>query len=219
VLIVYRACSVGGLKERPIEDKRELVKTCFTSFLKAFGGVDYSLKILLDKPNTEFRELFKGHDVEESFYADFSEGNTRSFHRQIDIALEKGKDFLFVEDDYFWLDGKPVELALKEVDGFITPYDHPGYYSEDIHSYDKKVRVMGNHHWQRVISTTLTFGGKYEHLKQEAETMKKYGWADHPMWLNVTKRLPLYSPIPTLATHMETPHLSPCVDWPFLQTS
>ena len=45
--------------------------------------------------------------------------------------------------------------------------------------------------------------------------MKKYGWADHPMWLDITKRKKLYYPIPSLATHTEIEYLSPSIDWKY----
>ncbi len=221
MLIVYRACSTGNpQKIRPIEGKFELVKTCFNSFLKAFQDVDCKLVILLDKPTMEFRELFKGFEVEETYYSNFTEGNIYSFHRQIDLANESKDNFFFIEDDYFFLpsSGKIIEKALTDPDminGFLTPYDHPGYYSEETHNYKKEVKLLGGHHFQSVISTTLTFGGKYKSLVNEAQTMKKYGWTDHPMWCDITQRVPLYAPIPTLATHMETPYLAPGVNWSF----
>lgn len=217
--VVYRACSKGNpLKERPIKDKFELVKVCFSSFLRAFRGVDYKLTILLDKPNSDFRELFKGYDVEESYYSDFTEGNTKSFHRQIDLALKRKDKFFFIEDDYFFLPSAGKILSKVDLP-FFTPYDHPRYYDEEIHKYKKDVVISGNHHWQSVISTTLTFGGRYESLVSEADTMKKYGWMDHSMWCDITQRASLFSAVPSLATHMETPHLAPLIKWDFsLQT-
>lgn len=205
--IIYRACSVGSEKERPINGKIELVKFCFNSFKKAFEGLDYELIVLLDKPNNDLRNIFKGEQTEESFYSDFNEGNVRSFHRQLDLA--GGSDrFMLVEDDYYFVPGSGRKLLCLEFP-FFTPYDHPGYYTESTHDYKRNVEYTDGHHWQTVISTTLTFGGQGWALEQEMDTLKKYGWADHPMWCDITQRLPLYSPIPTLATHCETPHLSP----------
>lgn len=213
MLVVYRACSVGSSKPRPIEGKIELVRRCYESFLEAFKGVDYELKVLLDKPSAELREIF-GPDCEETFYGSFTEGNTKSFHRQIDLALEAEDDFLFVEDDYLWIPGagKVIQDTLEELP-FITPYLHPGYFTEDTHNYKKEVRLVNDRVWFGVVSTTLTFGGKYQSLLEEHETMRKYGWADHPMWCDITQRIPLYTPANTLATHCETPWLAPTYDW------
>lgn len=207
LLVIYRACPGGSLKERPIEPKEKLIEFCFTSFLEAFKDIDYKLKVLIDKPNTAMRNLFEDYDTEETFYPTFGEGNIKSFHRQIDLALTSDL-FLFVEDDYYFLpeSGPKLLKAIKEFD-FVTPYDHPGYYTEEIHKYKREVEYL-DHHWTTVISTTLTFGGNGETLRKEAKTMKEYGWADHPMWVDITKRRKLWCPIPSLATHMETPHLA-----------
>lgn len=215
MIVIYRACSVGTSKKRPIEDKIELVRICFNSFRDAFKGVKHDLIVLLDKPNQALRNIFEGiNKREEFFYPSFDEGNTGTFHRQIEIALERKDQFFFVEDDYYFLpeSGRKIVEALKHFD-FLTPYDHPGYYREKIHKYKRDIKLIGDQHWQTVISTTLTFAGKYGVLREEFATMQKYGWADHPMWCDITKRYKLWSPIPTLATHMEKPHLSPCVDW------
>jgi hypothetical protein len=209
MLIVYRATPVGSPKPRPIKDKEKLVKTCFRSFLKSFKGVKYDLVVLLDKPNESFRKFFKKHEVIESFNPDFNTGNIGTFHKQIDLVLErKPKRFFFVEDDYYFL--PHAGKIIDKVDlGFFTPYDHPRYYDESIHEYPREVILSGGHHWTTVISTTLTFGGKAKLLAKEAVTMKRYGWADHDMWSNITERRKLWCPVPTLATHMETPHLAP----------
>ena len=217
MFVVYRACSTGNPnKNRPIEGKINLVRICFNSFKEAFKDVDYQLKVLIDKPSNEIRKVFEDEDTEETFHSTFTEGNVKSFHRQIDLALGCADPFLFVEDDYYWLPGSGVKIAdaLGEL-SFITPYDHPRYYDEEIHNYPREIELVSGQHWADTMSTTLTFGGKHECLEKEAGTMKKYGWADHDMWCNITTREKLYAPIPTLATHMETEHLAPSVDWDF----
>lgn len=216
--VIYRACSVGSPdKIRPIKDKIELVDFCFKSFLEAFGGIEHDIVCLLDKPTNELRNIFKGLKTEESYFESFTDGNVGSFHRQLDLALESRDDFLLVEDDYYFLpdSGVCIESILKDIDGFFTPYDHPEYYKQERHRHPKSIRILGDRHWQSVDSTTLTFGGKYEALVKEIDVMKSYGWADEPMWNNITKRRNLWSPIPTLATHMETEFLSPVIKYPF----
>ena len=218
-IVIYRACSVGNpAKNRPIHhgDKAKMVEYAFGSFRKAFEDCAYDLVVLLDRPTDEMRAIFAGCQVEESYNSGLSVGNERSFHKQIKIALEAKQPFLFVEDDYYFLpdSGKKIITATQELP-FITPYDHPGYYTEATHLYKRAIRIVGGHHWGSVISTTLTFGGQYESLRDEAETMMKYGWADHPMWVDVTTRTPLYSAIPSLATHLESEWLSFVVKWPF----
>lgn len=214
MIIIYRACSTGNPeKKRPIQDKYELVSTCFASFKQAFKNTQHTLVVLLDKPTPQFRDIFKGEKMEETFYSTFDEGNIQSFHRQIEIALEAKQPFLFVEDDYYFLPsaGAYIEAFTASQTGFYTPYDHPDYYRDERHVYDRTIALAGCH-WGTVSATTLTFGGDYESLLKEHETMKRYGWADYPMWCDITKRVPLYAPIPTLATHMENDHLAPLFD-------
>lgn len=216
--IIYRACSIGNPeKERPIEDRYELLVACFTSLKIAFASIPHHITVLLDKPTDRYRNIYKGEDVQESFYSDFSEGNTKSFHKQLDLAIAGEDIFLLVEDDYLFLPhaGEIIYKTLTETedDIFITPYDHPDYYNVDTHAYDRAVKVIGMHHWGSVNATTLTFGGKKSSLLKEYEVMKRYGWADYPMWLDVTQRIPLYAPLPSLATHMETLHMAPLIDW------
>lgn len=213
--IIYRACSVGNPnKNRPIKDRVKLVQICFASFLDAFSTVDYDLTILLDKPTNEYRDVFEGFEVEESYYSNFNEGNIKSFHRQIDIALEAYDDFMFCEDDYYWLPsaGQTIEKAIKELP-LITPYLHPAYFAEGQFDYKKTVKLVGDHVWMETMSTTLTFAGQRDVLRSESKVMKSYGWADHPMFCDITKRVPLYTPIPSLATHMEVEWLAPTVNW------
>jgi hypothetical protein len=45
--------------------------------------------------------------------------------------------------------------------------------------------------------------------------MKLFGWADEPMWKEITKDHSLVQAVPSLATHMETPYLAPNIDWNF----
>lgn len=202
------------MKVRPISSRPELLTTCFQSFIAAFKGTEYDLTILLDKPTNEYRTIYKGYKVEESYYSDFNEGNTKSFHRQLDLAIEGKRQYLLVEDDYYFVPqaGKIISTCTLP---FFTPYLHPDYFSGHTHTEKKDVIDHKNTCWMSVQATTLTFGGQYDALLREYETMKKYGWADYPMWCDVTQREKLYTPIPTLATHMEHEMLSPFTTWPF----
>jgi len=213
--VIYRACSTGNTaKKKLISKKIDAVQICFNSFIRAFENTEIDLTVLLDKPTNELRDIFKRFKTEETYYSSFTEGNVKSFHRQIDIALQKKQDFLFVEDDYIFLpkSGKIIIDALDELP-LITPYLHPGYFSEKIHSYKKDIELVNGRCWMGVTSTTLTFGGKYDSLLKEYKTMKDYGWADHPMFCDITQRIPLYAPTETLATHIEIDFLAPGIDW------
>lgn len=214
---VYRTYPQENSKPRPFKGtKLELIKICFNSFLKAFEGVDLDLVILLDKTNNEHREIFKGYKTEESFYSGTIDSIVKSLHRAIDIALEKQNKFILVEDDHYFLPGagKIIEKALDDLE-FLTAYDHPAHYDLNSYNYKRDVRLIGGQHWITVMSTTHSFAGQYQALKDEADLIKSYGFRDHVAWCDVTQRHKLWCPIPTLSTHVETGQLAPNVVWPF----
>lgn len=221
--VLYRMCGSGSTtKHRPQDmDKSQLVQTCYNSFITAFMDVQPHVTFLIDKPTLDLVKLADAcpfqHDIEIFHFGDFNEGNIGTFHRQLDLAENMDK-VLFLEDDYYFLPdaGKIINEALEVFD-FLTPYDHPGYYNEPVHHYKREVEVAVGRHWQTVISTCLTFAGHGNTIKGIKDVMKDFGWADHPMWVEITKHYKLWSPIPSLATHMEVEYLSPNVSWGFME--
>lgn len=210
--IILRATSEGNPnKPRPINDRATMLAVCFDSFKQAFAEVDYTLICLLDKPTPWLRDIYMGETTEETNYNGFDQGNTRSFHRQLDLALESGDRYLLVEDDYLWLPEAGKILSKCSLP-FFSPYDHPDHYAGEYNP-PNTLTLDAGRHWRKDVSNTLTFGGQPDALKQEFQVLKSYGWVDDKMWKDVTQRVPLYSPIPTLATHLETYTLSPNIDW------
>jgi len=217
--VLYRLCPEGNpLKQRPIRPKLNLISACFHSFIKAFETVCPKVWFLVDKPSDELMEIVEGcpfpFKVETFRFGDWGSGNKGTFYRQLDIASGLEGKVFFLEDDYYFLPeaGKAIDEALDSL-AFLTPYDHPGYYTEEGHRYKREVRIAGNRHWQTVKDTTLTFATHANLVKHEIETMKFFGWVDVKLWAELSKRHQLWSPIPSLATHMETPYLSPVIDW------
>lgn len=217
--IIYRMCPEGNpAKQRPRGmNKMSVISLCLESVEKAFPGVH--ITFLIDKPNLEIVQLADSspnpHKIETFHFGSWEDGNIGTFHRQLDLAADMEK-VLLLEDDYYFVKGagKKIEKVLGELE-FLTPYDHPGYYTEDIHNYKRQVRVVGGHHWQTVDSTTLSFASTGQAIRGVMDTMKEHGWRDHYMWLEITKDHKLWSPMPSLATHMEAPFLAPAVDWWF----
>jgi hypothetical protein len=196
----------------------DLVRYCFISVMRAFRKVDCKFTFLLDKPNTELIDLVntcdRDYKISTSNIPDWSEANKQTFHKQLDIAEKCLDKVFFLEDDYYILPkaGPIIHDMLDNCD-FLTPYDHPGYYTEETHNYKRDVIFENGRHWQTVISTCLTFGTHSSIIRCEKKRMKEYGWSDHPMWCDLTKDYKLYSPIPSLATHMETEFLSFGINW------
>lgn len=224
ITIIYRCTPIESPnKIRPSGLKKlDLVNLCLSSALDAFN-FNVNWHILIDKPTYELTDLIEGkfaayerdsYKIETSNYLDWNGGNIGSFHRQIDIASEIDGKVLLLEDDYYLLPtaGNRICDALEDFQ-FISIYDHPGYYSESKHLHNATLcKNLFAQHWQAIGSTTLTFGSHGKIIAEYADHMKKFGWADSDMWESI-KGHRLWSPVPTLATHMESPWLSPNVDW------
>jgi hypothetical protein len=60
----------------------------------------------------------------------------------------------------------------------------------------------------------MTFGGHSDNFKKYMDVFKRNGYWDKPTWEELSMcGVKLYSPIPSLATHMDKEFLSPVVDW------
>lgn len=229
ITIIYRCTPIESInKIRPGNKKKiDLVNLCLGSAKEAFKGIDVKWILLIDKPNYDFVDMIESHfdpakdkyEMLTTNFADWNGGNIGSFHRQLDIASTINGKALFLEDDYFLLpeSGRKIVDALN-VFTWISIYDHPGYYTEDKHLKPSLCRNLYKQHWQLISSTTLTFAGFGGEIAKWADYMKAFGWADSDMWESMSEcktRTPiqLWSPIPTFATHMEIPQLSPTADW------
>lgn len=216
--VFYRITSIPSInKHRPIKgDKLDLIKFCLNSFVKAFPS--YNIHFIVDKPTYELMDVIDNcgakHTVETLQTDDWNSGNIASFHRQLDLASEVDDYVFFVEDDYYFRPIKNLQDILMDAldySDFVSPYQHP----EMVKKEKGLVNGFGEFSWRSIPSTTLTFATHSRHIRERLPLMKKYGWADEPMWLELTdeKGLSLVQPSPSLATHMETEWLSPSVDW------
>ena len=109
----------------------------------------------------------------------------------------------------------------------------------NLHNYRSNI-VLKSRHWRTVSSTTMTFLTKKSVLRKAVNYLRLYSSiGDYRMWLVLTKirrtnlnlrqtlhlyalaggRLligkpfKLWSPMPSLATHMVELYTAPCVDW------
>lgn len=220
--VFYRMCSHENTKLKPFKaSKLELITKCYRSFLKAFERIELKVIFIIDKPTCELVELvetcpFK-HEIETCDI-----GNVGTFHKQLEYAKDIEGNVLLLEDDYLWLpDSGSKFIDAMGVDSFVTPYDHPDYYRLDEHflwnNDTSGLEILGGHHWHSVRSTTLTFGGFGETFANWYEYMLPYGVNDFDMWNMITSgnngSSVLLSPIPSLATHVESDMLAPNIDW------
>jgi hypothetical protein len=185
------------------KDKLSLARLCLSSFRASLGSLRAKIFVLLDGCPPEFEslftELFEIADLELIRYEGI--GNRKTFSRQIDILLRQ--DFAdavyFAEDDYFYLPnqfGEMLEFLKSNPDvDFVSPYDHPDYYSLALHSGPQSARVNGSHTWRTAASTCLTFLTTKQTLAETSKVFRTYSFRnpDVCLWLSLTKQA-VFSP-------------------------
>jgi hypothetical protein len=175
--------------------------------VKAFPDIE--VHFIIDKPTFELVDLVKAcslkHTAEILRTLDWDSGNRDSYYRQLDLATEVDDKVFFVEDDYYFLPTAGQMVGVLDEFDFVTPYEHPEMINRG--------QETAKDGWFSIPSTTLTFATHGKLVKMNIELMKKYGWADEPMWKELTKKYTLVQPTPSLATHMESAWLSPSISW------
>lgn len=190
------------------DDKWKLVEMCHKSFLKA-GGDKYPTTYIID--SVDWGKIFKdyGEVVEIN-----SHKKVESLLTAYDVASKYDDKVLFVEDDYLW---KPDTLPLLDVAldvlPVLSPYDHPGHYTEDRFDHKYEIKLIGNQTYRTCPSNTHTFGLQREVFNQNVERFKKWGVEDHTMFSELNKTAQLWCPIPSFATHLATGCLAPNISW------
>lgn len=196
--IAYRI--YPGISKTPAifsEDKLRLSRFCLESFRSALGSLRVKLWVLLDDCPAEyeaiFQELFRGEELELVFFK--GRGNFHTFCAQVDILSEQDESKLvyFAEDDYFYLPGaieEMVDLVLGNSDAdFVTPYDHPDYYSHQLHNGRHYIKHSGKRHWRTASTTCMTFLTTKRtllHTKKQFLTYRKKN-NDASIWMSLTK--------------------------------
>ena len=216
--VFYRICPNLSTKS-PVfsDDKLALTMFSLRSFRKAFENIDYKITFILDSCPAIYREkINKLITADKTFFTGVEMGNRGSLLKQIELAalLENQDKVYLAEDDYIYLPGAGRKLveALDVFDS-VTLYDHPDYYQEPHKSYGGEVKIYAQHHWVSRISTCFSFGAKAEFIKENKRIITKYAPIDYQMWCDITKKSQLYSPIPSLATHLVAWLLAPNVNW------
>jgi len=185
------------------KDKFQLARFCLQSFRASLGSLRVKMFVLLDGCPSEFEDLFTklfdSKDLELIRLAGI--GNRQTFSRQIEVLLQQdyADAVYFAEDDYFYLPGQ-FEVMLNflrdcpDVD-FVSPYDHPDYYTLPIHSSPQLNRKYGNRHWRTAGSTCLTFLTTKKTLAKTQRIFRTYtyGNPDVCLWLSLTKQI-VFSP-------------------------
>lgn len=180
--------------------------TCLKSFAAA-GDCD---KIyMLDRcPDDWASELEKSGKVVRGEW-----GKRESLHAAFVESKKLKDDILFLEDDYIW---RPDTLSIlrEGLDrfGFVSPYDHPSYYTRGEPT-ATGLRIVGNNVWRLCTTNTHTFAVKREILDARYDDFDQNQFD----WLMYTKLavhgVNCFVPTTSLATHLVEGKLAYNVNW------
>jgi hypothetical protein len=181
------------------EDKLKLVELCLRSFQKSLGGLRVKLYVLLNAcpPEYEmlFRQIWPAQDLVFRHYQGVPQGTT--LHEQSKILLEQTDAELvfWAEDDYFYLPNQfrqAVDFIRENQDAdFVSPYDHPDFYTTDLHAFPAAQRSHAGKTWTSRLSNTHTILTRRSVLAEtRAIFLTFYGRVNYDlaMWMALTKR-------------------------------
>jgi len=215
MIVLYRIAPNYPTKSPFQSDKFSFFKKTLKSFINGFQDIEPKTIFLLDSC-PEYKKYIKdNYPFDKDFVLMNNAGNFGTYKKQIEIASQIDDYVYFQEDDYLYLKnvGNYILSALKEFD-FVTPQDEYLYYfNEPRHIGKYEIKIVGNHHWREVNSTTLTFATHGKLIKENKDIMLSENIYDYPMWQKIRENYKIWCPIPTLATHLVDGILAPTIDW------
>lgn len=206
-------------------DKLNLAKYCLRSFVDAFKEVKPQINFILDNCGEEWDKMINevcpfgggiSHIDRDDTTPKFGYDHT-SYYTQLDMARDVDDYVLFQEDDYVYLpnSGEKLLEALKVLE-FVSPYDHLEFYTRntDFHRPPFDIKLVADHHWRTIDFNTMTWGCHSNRLGEYWDTLHAHGCWDKDTWDEMAKQgAKLWSPIPSLATHMHKDFLPPGINW------
>lgn len=230
---VYRSSGGQNRKNRPPYFDKGV---SLASFLLAWSQLDDrgELLFLNDGPIPDDRlRLMAGAGT---VLGESGLGNAGSYRRAVALAGGRGWDagdlVYLCEDDYLHLPDafrRLRDAAESIADAqYFTLYDHPDRYtrSDDADGGRSRVYAVGDRHWRTVESTCMTFAARLAALRRDAGAHRRAARSpipdDRTLWRSLQglglfrlrfARRRLVSPVPSLATHLESEYLAPAVDW------
>jgi hypothetical protein len=226
IYIFQRHCNFSSNstgKVRPDWFSRE---GCFKNLVTTIDG----------RKDVELTIMFDGKPTQDHFINNYNynkvlqEGGTdgHSFLNVVDYVKDlnlKDTDIVyFLEDDYMhvpgWVDIMKEGFTEIMVD-YITLYDHKDkYFLPGYDSLQSKIIATSSIHWRTAPSTTNTYACRFKTFLEHIDIHRNYcdlqkGYTrDHDKFLKLWEvGSNLVSCIPGYSTHVETPYLSPVVDW------
>lgn len=180
-------------------NKFKLARLCLFSLLRALGTLRARFYFILDTcPDYEafLHELITSTDMHIEHH--ISASNPKTFELQLGWLSNQNHSEIvfFAEDDYLYRPNslqKAVKLLHSESrsNSFLTPYDHPDYYSLSWHTklFKSRVASFGNSTLVTRASTTCTFMCSKTTLKNSYAILTGYSRiGDIGFWFLLTSK-------------------------------
>lgn len=215
--IFYRITSKPSKNVRPFfqSDKYSLVEFCLKSLVMAFRQVRPKIVFIFDDVPNNWLELLELVPFDNDVVRVKGDQNS-TYTMQLDLAQKEKEYVFFAEDDYYYTPqaGSILLEGMKELP-FVNPYDHLEFYTKpEYHFGTFDIKLTKSSHWREDKFNTMTFGGHSDNFRKNMGVFKKHGYWDKPTWEELSSiGVKLYSPMPSVATHMDKEFLSPIVNW------
>jgi len=233
IRIIFRCCAVveniNEINERPFGlTKEEIILKCLKSLLDSckFVKNNISLDIVDDSSGGEFinklEELIDNYTIRYTIHRLVVKNNGLSLEYCYKLAEQVKEDLIyFCEDDYFHLENamkymlNAYENKIVKTDCFVIhPTDYPDRY---INIYPSYIFTSRYCHWRSISNTTGTFIIPTHIFKKYKEYFYMFSnpkrQCEGDSLNNIWKEVPLISPIPSLAAHLNKNTLPKFIDW------
>ena len=214
--VIYRMCDIASTNASSIywDNKFALNSICLKSFVEAFKDVNPKVYMICDRC-PDFYSSFVRTIVPFDMEVEFTQSGIRENAVHQYDYVKDDDIYYFLECDYLHLPDSGVKMVeASQVFDFISPYDHPDKYKKGMIPEKVEYDSVYGYQWRTTDSTTSTFMARGSKVKEQMELFRSYGWDDHKRWLDLgTKGYKLWTPLPSLATHMCADYLAPGISW------
>lgn len=198
------------------EDKMKLNELCLKSFVNAFKEQEPQIEFICDFCPATYTEMIERICPFPKIIRYTNIGINETALLSYDIANKQDDDILFQECDYLYApDSSDKLLDGLNAFGLVSPYDHLNFYiDKTLHSPHITIRLLDTGHWRTTERNTMTFAIKNKIFKKNLKIFEEYGYLDGDVWYDLlAKGHPLYTPIPSIATHMVKDWMAPAIQW------
>ncbi len=237
--IILRTCSRANVHsgERVFKGtKTELIIFCLRSLVRSMNLAEADLRLTIfdDHSSAECLESMKESLKESRYPSEIkhleASGNDSSLLACYEYARDFGREILyFVEDDYVHIPSaisemiEAHELFTKNLSGGevgLFPVDYPDRYTPSGIA-PARIVLSPCRHWRTVSHSTFTFlisrqallthWQYFEKVREHASDFVSEDSSVNLLWQHGVQ---LFSPIPSLAVHLQFPeNLPPFTDW------